>query len=45
MRLHEWQFYWPSWHFGCSKPYPDNGIKYITHWLVFIGPLQLWFYL
>ena len=45
MTLHEWQFYWRRWHFGWSQPYADDSIKGITHWLVFIGPLQLWFYL
>lgn len=45
MRLHEWQFYWQRWRLGWCKPYADRSIKGITHWLVFIGPLQLWFYL
>jgi hypothetical protein len=41
--LHEWQFYWRRWSLGWQS-YPDNSIRSIHHLLIFVGPLQLWFY-
>lgn len=39
----EHQFYWKRWHLGWSKDHdPDFGITYLY---LFIGPLQLRFYL
>lgn len=41
--LKAWQLYWKRWSFGWQS-YPDKSIKGIHHLLIFVGPLQLWFY-